>query len=312
LLTDPSGPSPATRPASAHGSTLHPLPFSESDVADLLDRDPQTPSIGPHAGRRRRIVLAALSAAAFVSFWLVIWPDVLWAVPLWVTLAVGGVLWAWPGLPSVLPTGAATVTPIAARGAVSAEAALCDPHTGLFRRPTFLMIAERDWMRAGRYGGAVALLLIEVDRLRAMTERSGPAIADALLSGLGRQVMGTLRAADLLARFDDAQLAVFLPQADATGALDVAERIRAGVEHLTLPGLPAGAPLSASIGVSVLQPRHQPMSVLVADAQQALQAARHAGGNCVRIAPAGALPARSLPGTWARGGIARPHGGAES
>ncbi|MEO7244790.1 MAG: GGDEF domain-containing protein, partial [Rubrivivax sp.] len=181
-------------------------------------------------------------------------------------------------------------------------------------RPTFLMLAERDWLRAGRYGGSVALLLVEIDRLRTMTDRSGPAVADALLSGLGRQAMGTLRAADLIARFDDTQLAIFLPQADPTGALDVAERLRAGVEHLILPGLPSAAPMSASIGVSVLQPRHQPLSVLVADAQLALQTARHSGGNCVRMTPAGALPmaTRPAPGPWARGGLARPHGGAES
>jgi diguanylate cyclase (GGDEF)-like protein len=156
----------------------------------------------------------------------------------------------------------------------------------MFHRPAFLALAERDWTRAGRYGGAVALLLVEVDRLRSMTDRAGPAVADALLSGLGQQVSGTLRAADLLARFDAAQLAVFLPHADPTGALDVADRIRVMVEQLRLPGHADGAQFSASIGVAVQQPLRYPLKTLVASAQHALQTSRHAGGNCVRMAPA--------------------------
>jgi diguanylate cyclase (GGDEF)-like protein len=176
----------------------------------------------------------------------------------------------------------------------------------MFHRAAFLALAERDWLRAGRYGGAVALMVVEIDRLRQMTDQAGPRVADALLAGLGRQVLASLRAADLLARFEDAQLAVFLPQADSTGALDVADRIRDMVEHLQLPGLPGGARFSASVGVAVLRPLHQPLSALVGLSQQALQQARHAGGNCVRSAsPDGPwLPTFSDPP--AADGNARP------
>lgn len=164
------------------------------------------------------------------------------------------------------------------------DAIMRDAETGMFHRPAFLALAERDWLRAGRYGGAVALLLVEVDRLRPMTEQMGARVADALLAGLGRQVAASLRAADLLARFDDAQLAVFLPQADATGALDVADRIRDMVEQLRLPGLPEGATFTASVGVAVLGPLHHPLDALVQMTLHALQTAREAGGNCVRAA----------------------------
>ena len=166
----------------------------------------------------------------------------------------------------------------------SADAILRDAETGMFHRPAFLALAERDWLRAGRYGGAVALLLVEVDRLRPMTEQMGARVADALLAGLGRQVAASLRAADLLARYDDAQLAVFLPQADATGALDVADRIREMVAQLRLPGLPDGAAFTASVGVAVLGPLHHPLDALVQMTLHALQTARNAGGNCVRAA----------------------------
>jgi diguanylate cyclase len=214
----------------------------------------------------------------------------------WLTALAAGVaaaLAAWR--PVAAPVPVASAHP--ARMVPVNDGALRDPETGMFHRPAFLALAERDWLRAGRYGGEVALLIVEIDRLRQMTDRSGPRVADALLAGLGRQVLASLRAADLLARFDDAQLAVFLPHADPTGALDVADRIRDMVEQLRLPGLPDGARFSASVGVAVLRPLHQPLSALVTMSQQALNLARQAGGNCVRSAsPELAwLPQRDLP-----------------
>lgn len=232
------------------------------------------------------LAVVALAAATAVGLAAAAAPQWPWLAAALAAACAGLAAWWRQATPVPVPPTAAPPLPMG-------EALLRDPQTGMFHRPAFLALVERDWQRAGRYGGAVALLLVEVDRLRALTERAGAGVADHLLAGLGRQVLASLRGADLLARFDDAQLAVFLPQADATGALDVADRIRVHVERLELPGLPAGAPISASIGVSVMRPMHQPLSVLVADAQRALQSARQAGGNCVRLAPDDPLP---LPG----------------
>jgi diguanylate cyclase len=228
-----------------------------------------------------RVAAAAAASAVVAGSVPLLWAQTPWPAALAAALVAGAAAGAaaWRR-----PTAAPEVRADTRRAEVG-DAILRDAETGMFHRPAFLALAERDWLRAGRYGGAVALLLIEVDRLRAMTEQMGPNVADALLAGLGRQVLASLRAADLLARFDDAQLGVFLPQADTTGALDVADRIREMVENLSLPGLPDGARFSASVGVAVLRPLHQPLHELVAMSQQALQAARLAGGNCVRAAP---------------------------
>ena len=165
------------------------------------------------------------------------------------------------------------------------DAGLRDADTGMFRRGPFLVLVEREWARAARYGGAVAMLVIEVDRLRGMTEHSGARSADALLAALSHDIGKRLRGADLLARYDDAQLAVFLPEADPTGALDVADRIREGVERLTVPGLPPETRLTASIGVAVMRPLNHPLGALLSDSANAVANARQSGGNCVRMAP---------------------------
>lgn len=265
------------------------------------------PDSGAAASPWPRVAAVASAAAALAGSVPLLWPQTPWPAALATAavaaLVAGAAAWSRPRLPAdpavvnrvpvaaTAPTRRASPLPVG-------DAVLRDAETGMFHRPAFLALAERDWLRAGRYGGAVALLVVEVDRLRPMTEQMGRRVADALLAGLGRQVMASLRAADLLARFDDAQLAVFLPQADATGALDVADRIRDMVEHLHLPGLPDGARFTASVGVAVLRPLHQPLHVLVDLAQQALQSSREAGGNCVRAANTDApwQPASPGPG----------------
>lgn len=156
-------------------------------------------------------------------------------------------------------------------------------------KPLFLELAGREWSRARRYGTGAALLLVDVDRFARLTEARGSGATDAVLAELLRQTAPSLRGADLLTRFSDAQMAVFLAQADATGALDVAERIRERSEQMEVPfeqdGLTRSLRITVSVGVSQLRPAHLNLQSLIDDAQDAVLAARQSGGNCVRAAP---------------------------
>lgn len=160
-----------------------------------------------------------------------------------------------------------------------------DTLTGVANRSHFLAQAEREWARARRYGSGAALLLVDVDRFHRLCESRGLAAGDAVLRALARHTEPTLRGADALARFGGAQLAVWLAHADPIGALDVAERIRERIEGLDIPFDPQDLRVTVSVGVAALRPAHQSLSALVDDADAAVQAARQAGGNCVRAAP---------------------------
>ena len=116
-------------------------------------------------------------------------------------------------------------------------------------RAQFFAQAEREWARAGRYGQTVALALIEIDRFSLVNERYGPEAAQAALHELSRQVARTLRGTDLLARIGEAQLAVLLPHADATGTVDVADRIRERAAHLQVGVLGGVVRVTVSLGV---------------------------------------------------------------
>lgn len=176
-------------------------------------------------------------------------------------------------------------------------------------RTLFLELAGREWARARRYGSGAALMLVDVDRFARLVESRGGAATDAVLAEMLRQTSPTLRGADLLTRFSDSQMAVFLAHADPTGALDVAERIRERTEQMEVPFHHESSPrrlrVTVSVGVSQLRPAHLNLQALIDDAQDAVLAARHAGGNCVRAAPVD--PARlSAAGPWLDDHRARP------
>jgi diguanylate cyclase len=177
-----------------------------------------------------------------------------------------------------------------------ATAEVAEPRDWLVGRPAFVALAEREWARARRYGGGIAVLVIEVDRLRKLADTRGPGAAEALVLAMARHTAATLRGGDALAQLSDGQLAVFLAQADATGTLDAAERIRERLEQLDFAW--QGAPLRAtvSIGAATLTLSHPNVPALVDDAQFAVLLARQAGGNCVRIPPPGAQRSQS-PGS---------------
>ena len=171
-------------------------------------------------------------------------------------------------------------------------------------------LAGREWARARRYGTGTALLLVQLDRFARLIEARGPEAADAALCELIRQTAPSLRAADLVTRFSECEIAVFLAHSDATGALDVAERIRDRAEQLevmaaTLPGQKLR--ITVSVGVAQLRPAHLNLHALADDAEDAVDAARQAGGNCVRAAPVetGRLRAPGS-GPWRDGFKAQP------
>lgn len=236
---------------------------------------------------------AALLAGAVALALAAWWEPGLWVAPVAAALGV-----AAAAVPLGLLITRLARQPPAGHGASHLAAA------GL-PRELFLDLAGREWARARRYGTGAALLIVEVDRFARLAQTRGNGAADAALAELLAQTAPGLRGADVLTRFTPSQMAVFLAPADATGALDVAERIRERAEQMEVPFQPQHLRLTVSVGVAHLRPAHLNLQALMDDAEDALVAARQAGGNCVRAAPV-ASTSQPAPDHWANGHRARP------
>lgn len=191
-----------------------------------------------------------------------------------IALVLAGVLW----LAAVLLT--------LRRGAPAAQAATrFHELSGALSRPQFMQLAEREWSRSRRYDSDCAVLLVDPDHLGRINDEHGSRCGDALLERITRVSGGLLRRPDVLARYDGGAVVVLLPHTDPIGALDVAERIRTEVlaQRLEWHGVAISA--TVSVGVAAIGSGHASLDALLREAEQALDAAKAAGRNCVRAAP---------------------------
>ncbi len=186
------------------------------------------------------------------------------------------------GLAGVVIRLARTVADSKARQVLHA---VDDDLTGLSNRRHFLELVEREFARCRRYGDDGALLLIDTDHLRRINEHLGQVCGDSLLLEVTKRVGMTLRQPDLLARFGGAQMAVFLPHTDPLGALDAAERIRQQVASSPYRWQQTHVVATVSIGVATVHQGQLSVDSMIHEAEQALDAAKEAGRNCVRTGP---------------------------
>jgi diguanylate cyclase (GGDEF)-like protein len=153
------------------------------------------------------------------------------------------------------------------------QMAFHDPLTGLWNRRGF----EDHQQRFIADGDPPALLMIDVDRFKAVNDTYGHEAGDQALIGVARSIIDSIRPGDVAVRFGGDEFAVLLPGATPRDAVAVGERLRAHVEAtLTDPAV------SVSIGVCAGQGSDGRRMTL--DVDEALYEAKKRGRNQVALA----------------------------
>lgn len=180
---------------------------------------------------------------------------------------------------------------LVANAALSRLAA-ADGLTGLANRRRFDQRLHEEWQRAQRDRSPLSLLMVDVDYFKLYNDHYGHQQGDECLRRLaGALARQARRPADLAARYGGEEFTLLLPETEAEGALEVAEQLRQEVLSLALPHAASKvAPtVTISVGVASLVPGPEVASDgLVAAADQALYAAKHAGRNRACLAASGA------------------------
>lgn len=169
-----------------------------------------------------------------------------------------------------------------ARTAELAALSFVDELTGLYSRRYLDERLDEEIARARRYFYPLACLLMRVDRLEELRAQLGEEESDALLKEVAQLVRDSMRVADFVARFDEAEIFCILPSTDASGARIVAEGLRSAVERQFVPteARPFAVTVSAGTahaGASELRDR----TSLMRRVQRAVEAAHEQGGNSV-------------------------------
>ncbi|HEX8139862.1 MAG TPA: sensor domain-containing diguanylate cyclase [Pyrinomonadaceae bacterium] len=162
------------------------------------------------------------------------------------------------------------------------QQALTDGLTGCFNRRSFELQLERDMHLATRMRQSVSLILLDIDNFKRVNDTYGHEVGDMALRVLAENLREELRGVDTAARYGGEEFAVILPQAGVDGAVVVAERLRARIEQMEVPGV---GHITASFGIASFPLHASSRDGLVVSADRALYDAKHMGRNRVCVAP---------------------------
>ena len=113
-----------------------------------------------------------------------------------------------------------------------------DGLTGLGNRRQCFAIAEVELERAFRTGRPAVLVILDIDRFKAINDRYCHPVGDEVLCGVAEILRQCSRATDTAARYGGDEFMLILSDTDLKGAEEVAERIRAQVDTLVLTHAP--------------------------------------------------------------------------
>lgn len=164
--------------------------------------------------------------------------------------------------------------------------AVRDSLTGLYNRRHMEEVLRTQVERIGRGGASFAVILADVDHFKRFNDTFGHAAGDALLQQVARLMESVFREGDVVCRYGGEEFLIVLPGATLESARGMAEYLRESVRQLHVPVEGRSlAGVSMSMGIAVAPAHGTSAEVLVANADRALYAAKHAGRDRVHTPP---------------------------
>jgi diguanylate cyclase (GGDEF)-like protein len=177
-----------------------------------------------------------------------------------------------------------------------------DPLTGLLNRRRFRAELDAHVGFNGRYGGRGAVMIIDIDGLKAVNDELGHQLGDNMLRRVSEILRERVRATDLVARLSGDEFAVLMPQTDVAGALQLGEDLREQVAEGFSSKDEAGM-ATISLGISMFGRGEVGAEAVLVSADQAMYRAKGEGRNRIALfeaAPAGEEQARRAQSIGAR------------
>ena len=128
--------------------------------------------------------------------------------------------------------------------------AATDALTGLYNRRLFDEYFDKELNRAKRYGQHLAVVILDLHKLKEVNDRAGHLQGDQVLQLAAATLRKTLRASDFAFRIGGDEFALLLPQTDPEQAVTLCRRIRAQYEGEIAPlNLPTGVTIDFGVAV---------------------------------------------------------------
>ncbi|MBD9392040.1 GGDEF domain-containing protein [Acidovorax sp. ACV01] len=172
---------------------------------------------------------------------------------------------------------------LAAANAKLALLSTTDGVTGIGNRRRFDDRLATEWMRCGRHGLPLAVILIDIDHFKLYNDHYGHLAGDECLRRVAQLLQATIRRADeVAARYGGEEFVFLLPDVPLPEAVTVAQRCMDNLRNAALahPRSPTAPIITFSMGIASVVPRPEAGSdTLVQAADAALYRAKYGGRN---------------------------------
>jgi diguanylate cyclase (GGDEF)-like protein len=160
--------------------------------------------------------------------------------------------------------------------------AATDALTGLHNRRLFDEYFDKELNRAKRYGQQLAIVILDLHKLKEVNDRHGHLQGDQVLQIAASTLRSTLRNSDFAFRIGGDEFAVLLPQTDLDQAVTLCRRVRSQYENELRPlALEIGVTLD--FGVAVHPQDGDQKSGLMGLADKRLYELKHSGRTPSRV-----------------------------
>jgi diguanylate cyclase (GGDEF)-like protein len=165
-----------------------------------------------------------------------------------------------------------------------------DQLTGLANRRRFRVALTREVERWRRYGVPCALLLLDIDYMKAINDKYGHPFGDVVIRSIANTLAKVSRDNDTAARLGGEEFALLLAGVGAAKAELAAMRLLAIFNEQSVEGVEN---ITVSIGLAACPAHANSERTLYAASDRALYVAKNNGRNQVAVAP---LMQDKLPG----------------
>jgi diguanylate cyclase (GGDEF)-like protein/PAS domain S-box-containing protein len=130
--------------------------------------------------------------------------------------------------------------------------AITDELTNLYNRRHFFELAQREFDRVKRYGGALSAIMLDIDQFKLVNDTHGHAVGDEVLRKVAARLNASIRETDILGRYGGDEFAILLPETDLIPAHQLAERLRHWIAKTPVDSTVGRLDVTISLGVASL------------------------------------------------------------
>lgn len=161
------------------------------------------------------------------------------------------------------------------------ELSYTDALTGLANQRYFRKRLDEEISRARRYQRSLALIIFDLDGLKAINDKHGHLAGDEVLRQMGSILKHCIRAIDIVSRYGGDEFCVIMPEADHATCLQLMHRLQETIGQATFEVAKAAESLSCTIsqGAALFPDHADNQTDLIFHADMALLKAKASGRN---------------------------------